>query len=105
MRAVFVVLTTVPGPKSGRRIAEMLVRRKLAACVSVGGTFRSVYRWKGNIESARESLVLIKTSKKNFGRVEKLIKKIHPYEVPEILGLPVHRVSAGYSNWLTAALR
>ncbi len=105
MRGASVILTTVPDAKSGRRLAETLVRRKLAACVSVSGAFRSVYRWKGNIESAREFLVLIKTSEKNFGKVEKAIKKIHPYEVPEILNLPVRRISADYFDWLMSALR
>lgn len=99
------ILTMVPDKKSGRRLAEALVREKLSACVSVGGTFRSVYRWRGKVETAKESLVLIKTLRKNFEKVRKAVKKIHPYEVPEILGLSSWRMSPEYSRWLARALR
>ena len=102
---VSVILTTAPDTRCARRIARALVQRRLAACVSVRGGFISVYRWKGKVESARESLLLIKTSDKNFKAVEQAIQEMHSYEIPEILGLSARKCSTRYRRWLTGSVR
>lgn len=98
--AALVILTTLPDAKSGVRLARLLVRSKAAACVNVFPVGRSVYRWKGRVEEARESLLMIKASAKKFSRIEMLIRQNHPYELPEVLALPAARGSAAYLRWL-----
>ena len=100
MKAV-VVLTTTPDLKTARSIAKTLVQKKLAGCVSLLENLESVYRWKGKPETAREVLVLIKTPQKNFSRVKNFIKANHPYEVPEIIAIPIAQASRKYLNWLS----
>ncbi len=98
--AAIVVLTTVPDRRVGRRLARLLVRERLAACVSIVGGVDSVYRWKKKIEASREALLVIKTSRNVFSRLEKALKAEHPYEVPEIIALPVAEGSARYLKWI-----
>ena len=100
-----VILTTTPDLKSARRLARVLVQKKLAACVSLRGGFVSLYRWKGKLETSREVLLLIKTVRTKFSPVEKLIRATHPYELPEIIGLPIVKGSADYLSWLNKLLR
>ena len=99
------VLTMTPDVKTARRLAELLVDRKLAACVSIQRGWASRYRWKGKIESAKETLLLIKTTDKMFSKVLRVIEKNHPYEVSEILSLPVRRGSRKYLAWLESSVR
>lgn len=100
-----IVLTTTPGTKTAKLIAQSLVKKKLAACVSLSGGFTSVYRWKGAVETANETLVLIKTVKKNFNKVKQVIKGAHPYELPEIIGVPITQGSGEYLSWLNQSLK
>jgi len=100
-----IILTTTPGIKTAKLIAQSLVKKKLAACVSLSGGFTSVYRWKGAVETAKETLVLIKTVKKNFNKVKQAIKGIHPYELPEIVCIPITLGSAEYLSWLNQSLK
>ena len=95
-----VILTTAPDLKTARRLARLLVQKKLAACVNIARGAESFYRWKGRLENGRENLLFIKTSVKRFRRVEALIKNEHPYELPEVIGLPVSRGSKEYLSWL-----
>lgn len=95
-----VVLTTTEKKKDAERIAENLVEKKLAACVQVLGPINSVYRWKGKVEKAEEWLCLIKSRKSLYPEIEQAIKLMHPYEVPEIIALPVSEGSADYLSWL-----
>ena len=98
--SAIVVLTTVPDSRTGQKIAQALVRKKLAACVSMSGGLRSVYHWKGKVQSARETLLIIKTSRSLFSKLEKALKAVHPYESPEIIALPVVLGSAKYLKWV-----
>jgi len=98
-----VVLSTTPDKKSARKIARILIQKKLAACVSFREGWESVYSWKGKTETSSEVLLLIKTTTAKFKALQQAILKIHPYEVPEILALPVTGVSAAYSRWLEKA--
>lgn len=95
-----VVFCTVPDAAIGERIAEALVEERLAACVNLVPGLTSVYRWEGKVQREAEVLLVIKT---RAGRVEALmqrLKALHPYEVPEILALPVAAGSEAYLRWI-----
>jgi len=94
------VLCSCPSIDSARELAGGLVEQRHAACVSILPGLTSVYAWKGQIESAEESLLLIKTRLANFPELERFIKELHPYEVPEILAIPVQAGSADFLAWL-----
>ena len=101
-----VVLVTCGSKKEARKIAQALVERRLAACVQeIGVPVRSIYRWKGRVESANEVLLLIKTSRKRFSAVSTLVKKLHSYEVPEIIALNIADGSREYLDWITSNVR
>ncbi len=100
-----VVLTTVKNRAEAKRLAEMLVSEKLAACVSAVPNVSSVYRWRGKVERAREVLVVVKTSMKKLERLIPRIKELHSYEVPEVLVLRVERGLPKYLKWIEESLR
>jgi len=93
------VLSTVPESESAR-ISETLVSERLVACVNASPV-RSCYRWRGEICRDREELLIMKTRESLFARVLERLKEIHPYEVPEILALPVWGGFPGYLRWVT----
>ncbi|HXW98114.1 MAG TPA: divalent-cation tolerance protein CutA [Methanomicrobiales archaeon] len=95
---VMIVLSTVPEADSAR-IAETLVSERLAACVNAAPV-RSCYRWKGGICRDREELLVIKTREGLFPRLMERLREIHPYEVPEILAVPVWGGFSGYLGWV-----
>jgi len=97
------VLTTVSDVKTARQLAHFLVKERLAACVSFRTGFVSVFRWKGKIQTARETLLLIKIPRRNYSKVVKALKARHPYELPEIILLPLERGSQEYLTWLSAS--
>ncbi len=99
-----VVLTTTGNREDAERIARSLVERRLAACAQVVGPIRSIYRWQGEIETAEEWQLWAKTQRGLYERVEQAIRSAHPYEVPEILALPVAAGSAAYLEWLGGEL-
>lgn len=100
-----VVLVTCGGAAEAKRIARRLVSARLAACVNVLETpVRSIYRWKEKVETARERLLLIKTSRKLLPKVEAEVKKLHSYEVPEFIALPVGGGSRAYLAWFESCL-
>ena len=97
-----VVMVACGSKKEARAIAKYLVSRRLAACVQeIGGGIHSTYRWKGKVESAREFLLLIKTTRKRFSAVSEAVRKLHSYEVPEIIALDVRAGSPDYLHWIT----
>jgi len=101
-----VVLVTCGSAAEARRIARALVTARLAACVNIlGAPVRSVYRWKGKIRSAPETLLIVKSSRKNFRTLEHQVLKLHSYDVPEIIALPVTAGSPRYLAWVADALR
>ncbi len=95
------VITTAPKKADAQRIAEALVERRLAACGQVLGPVASTYRWKGQVERAEEWLCVAKTRRELYAAVEAAIREMHPYEVPEILALPVIDGGADYLRWIT----
>ena len=101
-----VVLVTCASAREAERLGETLVRRKLAACVSlITSPAHSIYRWKGKVEKSREVLMMIKTTRKHFERLEKEIRRLHSYETPEIIALPIVAGSAAYLKWLWKSVK
>jgi len=94
------IVTTTPNEEVGLKIADALVERRLAACVQVGGSVVSVYRWKGEIEHDQEHQCLIKTRRDMFDQVVAAIRELHPYETPQIIALPIIGVSDDYAKWM-----
>jgi periplasmic divalent cation tolerance protein len=98
--AAILVLTSLPDHESAQKLARSLVTERLAACVNVGAPFESMYHWRGEIETAREVPVVIKTRQALYGAVEAAVKAAHPYELPEIIAVPVIHGLAGYLDWI-----
>lgn len=99
------VLTTCGSPEEARRIAQALVERQLAACVNIVPQIESVYRWQGEVETATEWLLLIKTAAGSFDRLCEALRELHSYEVPECIAIGIEDGSAAYLEWMTASLR
>jgi periplasmic divalent cation tolerance protein len=95
-----VALVTCGSEEEATKIANLLVEEHLAACVNIIPSVRSLYRWEGKIWDEREWILIIKTQKKRFEELEKKVKSLHSYSVPEIIGLPVVEGSASYLKWL-----
>jgi periplasmic divalent cation tolerance protein len=104
MQKYIEIFTTTENRSDAESIAETLVERKLAGCVQVVGPIQSTYRWKGKVEKAEEWLCLIKTSEALYQKVEETLGEIHPYEVPQIIALPVTFGSKKYLDWLGTEL-
>ena len=104
MKAIL-VLTTVPDEKAAKSLAQRLVKMRAAACVTITKDVTSFYRWKGKLEKAKEFFMLIKTAAKNFAEVKRIIESSHPYEVPEIISVPIVGGSSRYLTWLFQSLR
>jgi periplasmic divalent cation tolerance protein len=97
-----VVLVTCGSMKEARKIARAVVERRLAACVNVvGARVESIYRWKGKIERAKESLLLMKTSRGRFRALEAEVRRLHGYDVPEIIALAIVAGSSEYLAWIS----
>ncbi len=99
-----VVLSTCESEEEAARIAHHLVEKHLAACVNIVPGARSIYRWKGEIEDARELLLVIKSRRDLLDAIKRELAGIHSYEVPEVLALPVVDGSPAYLNWLDREL-
>ena len=95
-----VVLCTCESRQQALTIAEALVDSRMAACVNVLPGIHSVYRWQGNVETAAEVLLLIKTTQECFAAMRDLIGELHSYDTPEIIALPVVEGSEKYLSWL-----
>ena len=95
-----VVLITAPNEKTAVKIAKVLVKEKLAACVNIVKNIRSIYAWQGKIEDEPEVLMIAKTQKKHFKKLVKMVKCLHSYTVPEIIALPIIDGSKDYMDWL-----
>jgi len=103
MDEAIIVLTNLPDRAIAIRLANALVERKLAACVNVLAECASVYRWNGAVENAAEVPVLIKTCAGRYAEVEAAIRSLHPYELPEIIAVPVVRGNEEYLQWVAGA--
>jgi periplasmic divalent cation tolerance protein len=99
-----VVLSTVGGAADAERLARALVERGLAACVNVVPGVTSVYRWQGKVEAEAEHLLVIKTTAEGFEPLRAALVSLHPYEVPEVVALPVRGGHGPYLAWLDASV-
>ena len=104
MTGCVVLLCTCGSVAEARRLSRTIVREKWAACVNIIPSVASVYRWRGRIEESRESLLLIKTTRSLFRKLERRLRKLHSYEVPEIIALPIVAGSAPYLRWLAESV-
>ena len=100
MSEPIVVLVTCGSEEEALKIANVLIGEHLAACVNLVSPIRSIYRWEGKIWDEKEWLLIIKTQKQRFGELEKKVKSLHSYSVPEIISLPIVEASLSYLNWL-----
>lgn len=100
MDSVIQVMTTVDSEDTAAQIAKTVVERRLAACVQVLGPISSTYWWEGAVETSTEWLCLIKTRQELYLQVESAIREVHPYDVPEILAVPVVAGNPAYVEWL-----
>jgi len=98
------VLCTCPEETTAINIAENLVAQRVAACVNVLPALYSVYHWQDNVESAKESMILIKTSQEKYASLEKVITTLHPYEVPEIIAIDINNGLPEYLKWLGSSI-
>lgn len=99
------VVTMVDRREDATRIAQALVSKRAAACVQVVGPVESTYRWEGALETNEEWQCFIKTEKRHFTTVRKLISAMHPYEVPEIISLPILQGSREYLGWISEQVK
>lgn len=100
-----IVLSTWPAAEDAAAAAETLVRERLAACVNLLPEMDSIYRWKNEVERGRERQVVIKTTRARVDALLARLRQLHPYEVPELLVVPVVGGSEAYLGWLTDATR
>lgn len=104
MEAILII-TNFPDKKTALALAEKLVEEHLAACVNVMAECSSVYRWEGKTEMALEIPLLIKTQWQHYDQVEQMIKAMHPYELPEVIIVPVNGGLPAYLQWIAEATR
>lgn len=101
---VLTVFCSCSGIEEAEKIARALVERRLAACVNIISGVQSLYRWQGNVETAVECLMLVKTSRSRFDAIRDSIRQLHSYEVPEILAIPVTNGSQAYIDWIAESV-
>lgn len=102
MTDILLVITNLPDAASADTLARQIIAARAAACVNQLAPCTSVYRWEDKIETATEIPLLIKTTKAAYARLEALIRAKHPYELPEIIAVPVTDVLPGYMNWVSS---
>ena len=96
------VLTNLPDRAAAERLAGILIEQRLAACVNILAPCRSVYRWKGAVQHEEEHPMLIKTTAERYPALEKALRECHPYELPEIIAVPIERGLPAYLDWVGA---
>jgi periplasmic divalent cation tolerance protein len=95
------VFTNLPDRAAAERLADLVIDKKLAACVNILAPCRSVYRWKGTVQHDEEHPVLIKTTPERYAELEHALRSVHPYELPEIVAVPIERGLAAYLDWVS----
>lgn len=102
---VLLVLTNLPDHEAAAKLARALIEEKLAACVNILAACTSVYRWNGVVENADEIPVLIKTTCERYAALQDAICRLHPYELPEIIAVPLAHGLPGYLQWVADETR
>lgn len=101
---VLVLLATFPDPDKAAEIARTLVDEQLAACVNLVPQIRSIYRWEGKVEDGSETLGVIKTTRERYAQLASRLVELHPYDVPEVLAIPLADGHAPYLAWVVASV-
>jgi periplasmic divalent cation tolerance protein len=102
---VLLVLTNLPDHAAAEALAKTLVEQRLAACVNILAACTSVYRWQGTLETASEVPLLIKTTQDRYAALEAAVRAAHPYQLPELIALPIKQGLPDYLAWITAETR
>ncbi len=97
---VLLVLSNLPDQASAKRLADEVIGSRAAACVNILGGCTSLYRWQGKVETANEVPVLMKTTRTAYPRLEKILREHHPYDLPEIIAVPIAVGLPGYLQWV-----
>jgi periplasmic divalent cation tolerance protein len=100
--STLLVLTNLPDRGSAERLADLLIEKQVAACVNILAPCRSVYRWKGAVQHDEEHPMLIKTTLQSYAALEQAVRAGHPYELPEIIAVPIERGLPAYLDWVAA---
>jgi periplasmic divalent cation tolerance protein len=100
MTQVLVVLCTCPDLATAKSLATGLVENRLAACVNILPEIRSIYRWQNEVQQDTETLLVVKTSREAYPKLESWLIDHHPYDVPEVLALPIDRGAPNYLDWV-----
>ena len=103
--STLLVLTNLPDRAAAERMADLLVEKRLAACVNILAPCRSVYRWKDAVQHDEEHPLLIKTTAARYPALERAMREGHPYELPEIIAVPIERGLPAYLAWVEAETR
>ena len=103
--SALLVLTNLPDRAAAERLADLLIGQNLAACVNILAPCRSVYRWQGEVQHDEEHPMLIKTTRERYGALEQALRAGHPYELPEIIAVPIQRGLPAYLDWVAAETR
>jgi periplasmic divalent cation tolerance protein len=101
---VFVVLVTAPDADQAAQLGRALVEQKLVACANVVPAVRSIYRWEGRIEDSTEALLVLKTPRFRMKELVDRVTELHPYDVPEVIALPVEEGHARYLDWVVGSV-
>ena len=100
MSSTLLVLTNLPDRAAAERLADLVIEKQLAACVNILAPCRSVYRWQGAVQHDEEHPMLIKTSAERYAELEQALRAGHPYELPEIIAVPIERGLPAYLAWV-----
>jgi periplasmic divalent cation tolerance protein len=94
------IITTTDSREALERMGKALLQKRLVACIQIAGPIKSIYRWKGRLEEAEEWMAIMKTRDELYDEVEREIRALHPYEVPEIEALKTEKVFDAYAKWV-----
>ncbi len=104
MNQYSIIFITTSNIKEAKSIGNALLKARLVACVNIVNCIESLFWWQGKIDKAREALLIIKTRKRLFSKISKLVKKNHSYQTPEIISFPLENIDPGYRRWLDATI-
>jgi len=105
MKVKYLIVFVTTPQKDAKKIASYVVSKKLAACANIVSNVKSLFWWEGKIDSASESLLIIKTQKKLFNKLKKAIQSKHPYDVPEIIAFGIIQGNVEYLKWIDDSCR
>lgn len=105
MPEALVVFVTCPNRRHAQRLANTLIQQRLAACINILPVVQSLFWWQGRVDRARETLLIIKTSARRFEALRRSVCALHPYDVPEVIAIPIRKAHGPYLRWIHACLR